>query len=180
MGRLLYIFIILLTASAWGLPTKGSGKASVNDKVFKPKSAIAVWDKQSKELVISFFNVKLTKEHLKWMDSYPADYQIADAPTKKPYLRLTLEFKDDAHKKKFRSEDIDFQAVTLWRMRGDDGISAQRSEAFGSLQLKGNFRVGNPIRFQAKGSYEFSDGNLLKWDVKAHCRVYKKKTLKRE
>lgn len=159
------------------MPTRGTGKASVDGKSITFKSAIAVWNPASQELIISLFPFKLEKKHLEALDRVPADYVVADYDEKKPFMRIDLEFKPGASKK-FKASDVEFHAVTLWRVRGEnENISGQRTdELIGDVSIKGFYHLARPIQLKAKGKYQFIDGRTMTWNVSTHCRVYKQKS----
>jgi hypothetical protein len=168
---LLLPLIILTSIPLGAKPMIGSGSASIDKKVLKVKSAMAVWNPAANELVVSLFPFVLTSDQIKRLEQNPADYVVADYPEQKRFLRFTLEFNADSGPK-FGGKDVRFQAVTLWRMNGNENISAQMSEVEGQLQITGDFRKTKSLKLKAKGERKFREGKHMKWDISTQCRVF--------
>jgi hypothetical protein len=168
------VLSLLLAQFAAAELTKGSGTAYHEGHNLVLKSAIAVWDPQDNSINFYMPTFRLTADEMARFKKQPSNQSMSELAQDRPYLKFELEFAQGVTNPKFRTEDVYFQALTMWLAR-DKGYSYQTGETYGAVTLTGNYRKLGPVKFSAKGEEQFAEDGW-RWNVNANCSVLRRKS----
>ncbi len=169
--RILLALIALFVLAA-GPPLEASGRVTLNADALEIKSGFATWSPADRRLRLMLLPFVPTKEQMSWVEKSPeADYQVVESPSR-PFVRLDLELTETAAGE-FRAEQVKFCNLSLWRVGSSRAsTSHQAKKLIGSLTVSGEFRKGQPIRFEGQGERTSSlTDEVVKWKFKGNCRV---------
>lgn len=170
MRILLALTALLLLAA--GPPLEASGRVTLDTEALEIKSGFATWNPADHRLRLMLLPFVPSSEQMSWVEKFPeADYQVVESPAR-PFVRLDLELTENAAGG-LRAEQVKFWNLSLWRIGSSNGSASHSAQKLlGSLTVSGDFRNGQPIRFEGQGEHSSGmNGQVIKWRFNGYCRV---------